>query len=105
MSNADDEEFLRIFNDNNLEEVLNESENKINLTVKDLQEGLADIAHVAAFLSGFMVDFFSAFEQGDLENAPRMKKEIIVLLLNIFQASDCLIELLDVECEDEEEND
>jgi hypothetical protein len=104
MATSDDEEFLRIFEDNNLEEILQESETNISVTIKDLQEGLANLIHIAAFISEFIVEFFNAVEEGDEGDTPTMKTEIILQLLNIFQSNACLIESIDVECDDEDDD-
>lgn len=104
MSESDDEEFLIIFQNNNLEEVMNESEKKINLTIKDLHEGLTDLCGITAYLSNFLVEFFEAYEEGEVETAPKMKSDTVLLLMNIFETASCFIDSIDVESDDEEDN-
>lgn len=104
MSDSDDEEFLIIFQNNNLDEIMSESESKNNLTIGNLHEGVRDLSGIIAFITNFLVEFFEAHEDGEPEKAPKLTSSATALLLNIFETANCFIDTVDVEYDDKEEN-
>jgi hypothetical protein len=102
MNESDDEAFLNIFNHNNLEEVLSVG---IDLQIQDLQNGLASVTAVAAFLSEFLVDFFEAIAEDRPEDAPKLTQEAIVHLSSLFDHADCFLGLIELEYDQDPDDD
>jgi len=102
MSESEDknnEEFLSIFELNGLAEILDP-----DLTIKDLQEGLSNLCIITSYISSFLVDYYEAYSENDMQNAPRMQVDHVASLVSLLKESEVFISLID-EDEDDEDDD
>lgn len=96
-----EDEFLTIYEMNNLDETFSNSVE--SLQIKDLQEGLAALTHVCCFLSEFILESFNLFDADRQDEMPKLSSHIADLLVSTMRSASEFIEAVEDELDEEED--
>lgn len=102
MAEEENDDFMEIINNSELEEYMATSEIQ-TLTMRDLHVGLRDMGEAIMYITSFIDEFYEATAKD--EDTPAMSMENVVHLRNMFEAAQAFCSSVDIEFEEEEESD